>query len=267
MRILAAATDEEILSEWAGLGYYARARNLTACAREVARRGAFPTTAAALRQLPGIGDYTSAAIAAIAFDEKAAAVDTNVQRVVARLHALREPSKDQVATLLLDMLPDGRTGDFTQAMMDLGATICRPKAPMCSKCPLQPHCLAFRNGQPEHYPALKVRRQRPHKYGAAYWTDRNGEVWLVRRPPKGMLGGMAALPGSEWTDAAVQDLNSIGTVRHVFTHFSLDLQVVLRPEPTAEGWWHPISELPRAGLPTLYRRAAEIALAEQKHAA
>ncbi len=264
---LAAATDEEILSEWAGLGYYARARNLTACAREVARRGAFPTTAAALRQLPGIGDYTSAAIAAIAFEEKAAAVDTNVQRVVARLHALREPSKDQVATLLLDMLPDGRTGDFTQAMMDLGATICRPKAPMCSKCPLQPHCLAFRNGQPEHYPALKVRRQRPHKYGAAYWTDRNGEVWLVRRPPKGMLGGMAALPGSEWTDAAVQDLNSIGTVRHVFTHFSLDLQVVLRPEPTAEGWWHPISELPRAGLPTLYRRAAEIALAEQKHAA
>ena len=264
---LAAATDEEILSEWAGLGYYARARNLTACAREVARRGAFPTTAAALRQLPGIGDYTSAAIAAIAFDEKAAAVDTNVQRVVARLHALREPSKDQVATLLLDMLPDGRTGDFTQAMMDLGATICRPKAPMCSKCPLQPHCLAFRNGQPEHYPALKVRRQRPHKYGAAYWTDRNGEVWLVRRPPKGMLGGMAALPGSEWTDAAVQDLNSIGTVRHVFTHFSLDLQVVLRSEPAAEGWWHPISELPRAGLPTLYRRAAEIALAEQKHAA
>jgi A/G-specific adenine glycosylase len=264
---LAAATDEEILSEWAGLGYYARARNLTACAREVARRGAFPTTAAALRQLPGIGDYTSAAIAAIAFDEKAAAVDTNVQRVVARLHALREPSKDQVATLLLDMLPDGRTGDFTQAMMDLGATICRPKAPMCNKCPLQPHCLAFRNGQPEHYPALKVRRQRPHKYGAAYWTERNGEVWLVRRPPKGMLGGMAALPGSEWTDATVQDLNSIGTVRHVFTHFSLDLQVVLRSEPAAEGWWHPISELPRAGLPTLYRRAAEIALAEQKHAA
>jgi A/G-specific adenine glycosylase len=240
---------------------------LTACAREVARRGAFPTTAAALRQLPGIGDYTSAAIAAIAFEEKAAAVDTNVQRVVARLHALREPSKDQVATLLLDMLPDGRTGDFTQAMMDLGATICRPKAPMCSKCPLQPHCLAFRTGQPEHYPALKVRRQRPHKYGAAYWTERNGEVWLVRRPPKGMLGGMAALPGSEWTDAAVQDLNSIGTVRHVFTHFSLDLQVVLRSEPTAEGWWHPISELPRAGLPTLYRRAAQIALAEQKHAA
>ena len=264
---LAAATDEEILSEWAGLGYYARARNLTACAREVARRGAFPTTAAALRQLPGIGDYTSAAIAAIAFDERAAAVDTNVQRVVARLHALREPSKDQVATLVLDMLPDGRTGDFTQAMMDLGATICRPKAPMCSKCPLQPHCLAFRTGQPEHYPALKVRRQRPHKYGAAYWTERNGEVWLVRRPPKGMLGGMAALPGSEWKDAAVQDLNSIGTVRHVFTHFSLDLQVVLRSEPTAEGWWHPISELPRAGLPTLYRRAAQIALAEQKHAA
>jgi A/G-specific adenine glycosylase len=264
---LAAAPDADVLSEWAGLGYYARARNLTACAREVARRGAFPTTAAALRQLPGIGDYTSAAIAAIAFDERAAAVDTNVQRVVARLHALREPSKDQVATLVLDMLPDGRTGDFTQAMMDLGATICRPKAPMCSKCPLQPHCLAFRTGQPEHYPALKVRRQRPHKYGAAYWTERNGEVWLVRRPPKGMLGGMAALPGSEWTDAAVQDLNSIGTVRHVFTHFSLDLQVVLRSEPTAEGWWHPISELPRAGLPTLYRRAAQIALAEQKHAA
>ena len=263
---LAAATDEEILSEWAGLGYYARARNLTACAREVARRGAFPTTAAALRQLPGIGDYTSAAIAAIAFDEKAAAVDTNVQRVVARLHALREPSKDQVATLLLDMLPDGRTGDFTQAMMDLGATICRPKAPMCSKCPLQPHCLAFRNGQPEHYPALKVRRQRPHKYGAAYWTERNGEVWLVRRPPKGMLGGMAALPGSEWTDAPFKiSIQSAPCAMSSPISRSICRSCSRRSRLQKAGGIRSSEFAGRASDPL--SRAAEIALAEQKHAA
>jgi A/G-specific adenine glycosylase len=264
---LAAARDEEVLSEWAGLGYYARARNLIACAREVACRGDFPTTAHELRKLPGIGDYTSAAIAAIAFGEKAAAVDTNVQRVVARLYAIREPSKEQIAGLVLDMLPEGRAGDFTQAMMDLGATICRPRKPFCSECPLRPHCFAFRSGQPEQYPAPKVRRERPRKYGVAYWIERDGAVWLVRRPAKGMLGGMAALPGSEWTDGPVHAADPIGTVRHVFTHFSLDLHLVLSSEPASEGWWQAISGLRQAGLPTLYRRAAELAIAERKHAA
>ena len=264
---LAAASDEEILSEWAGLGYYARARNLIACAREVVRRGAFPTTSAELRQLPGIGDYTSAAIAAIAFGENAAAVDTNVRRVVARLNALSELPKAEVEELVLELIAEGRAGDSTQAVMDLGAMICRPRRPLCRACPLQHQCRAFRSGDPEAYPAARTRRERPHRYGVAYWTQRDGEVWLVRRPAKGLLGGMAALPGSEWADDRPAGLNALGTVRHVFTHFSLDLQVVLRPKPAGEGWWHPISKLERAGLPTLYRRAAELALAEQKNAA
>jgi A/G-specific adenine glycosylase len=267
VKALADATDEEILSEWAGLGYYARARNLIACAREIARRGGFPTTAAELRQLPGVGDYTSAAIAAIAFGEHAAAVDTNVQRVIARLHAIGEPAKHEIATVMREMLPEGRAGDFTQAMMDLGATICRPKSPPCGQCPVRQCCAAFRAGAPEAFPTPKRRRGRPYKYGVAYWTERDGRVWLVRRPARGLLGGMAALPGTDWVDAPASRANPLGTVRHVFTHFSLDLQVVVRSEPAGEGWWHPVSELSEAGLPTLYRRAAEIALTEQKHAA
>jgi len=264
---LASASDEEILSEWAGLGYYARARNLIACAREIARQGEFPTSAAELRELPGIGDYTSAAIAAIAFREDAAAVDTNVLRVIARLHGLRNPAKGEVAAFVQDMLPRGRAGDFTQAMMDLGATICRPKVPLCGQCPVRACCLAFRGGTPEAFPAPKPRRERPHRYGVAYWTERGGRVWLVRRPARGLLGGMAALAGSEWAEAPIRGENALGTVRHVFTHFSLDLQVVPRAEPTGEGWWHPVDQLSTAGLPTLYRRAAEIALTEAKHAA
>ena len=267
IQALAAARDEDILSEWAGLGYYARARNLILCAREVARRGAFPETGAELRKLPGIGDYTSAAIAAIAFGRRTAAVDTNVQRVIARLHALREPSRSHIETAVFDMLPEGRAGDFTQALMDLGATICRPRAPACAICPLRTNCLAFQSGNPESFPALKRRRERAHRYGLAYWIERDRHVWLTRRPDKGMLGGMSALPGCEWTETPIPGANAIGTVRHVFTHFSLDLQVVLKSEPAGEGWWHLISELGQAGLPTLYRRAAEVALTRRKHAA
>jgi A/G-specific adenine glycosylase len=260
---LAAASDEQILSEWAGLGYYARARNLIGCAREVARRGGFPTTSAELRQLPGIGAYTSAAIAAIAFGERAPAVDTNVVRVIARLNAVEQPPRREIERLVLEIMPDDCPGDFVQAMMDLGATICRPKKPLCGKCALSTECAAFRTGQPEAFPAPKQRRIRPHKYGVAYWIERDGHVWLVRRPEKGMLGGMAALPGSEWS-AESEPVNSIGTVRHVFTHFSLDLRLVFRSEPEGEGWWHPIDRLSEAGLPTLYRRAAELALAARE---
>jgi A/G-specific adenine glycosylase len=261
VQALAAASDEEILSEWAGLGYYARARNLIACAREVAKRGRFPTTAAELRKLPGIGAYTSAAITAIAFGDKAAAVDTNVERVIARLYSLKQPSRVEIGRLALGMMPADRAGDFVQAMMDLGATICRPKNPHCAECPLAPDCKAFASGAAETFPNRKARAARPHKYGVAYWIERAGSVWLVRRPAKGLLGGMAALPGSEWNDAATERVNSLDTVRHIFTHFSLALQIVPRAEPEGEGWWHPVDRLEDAGLPTLYRKAAELALA------
>jgi A/G-specific adenine glycosylase len=259
---LAAASDEDILSEWAGLGYYARARNLIACAREVARRGGFPSTAAELRELPGIGAYTAPAIAAIACGEHAAAVDTNVERVLARLHALERPSTAETQALALAMLPKDRAGDFTQAMMDLGATICRPRAPRCGICPLRDDCAAFGSGAPELFPARKPKRQRPVRHGTVWWIERDARVWLVRRPAKGLLGGMAALPGGEWTgERASADSTSLGTVRHVFTHFALNLQIVRRFEPVGDGWWQPLEALPEAGLPTLYRRAAELAMA------
>jgi A/G-specific adenine glycosylase len=258
---LAQASDEAILSEWAGLGYYARARNLIACAGEVARRGAFPRTAAELRKLPGIGAYTAAAIAAIGFGERAAAVDTNVERVISRLNGLKQSTRTQIERLALEMIPDGRAGDFTQAIMDLGATICRPKNPQCGICPLRNHCSAYASGTPEGFPARKVRAPRPHRYGVAYWIERDGRVWLVRRPAKGLLGGMAALPGSDWTDEpAITQAPSFGTVRHVFTHLTLDLTIVMRSEPVGDGWWHPLDRVADAGLPTLYSRAAELAL-------
>jgi A/G-specific adenine glycosylase len=263
---LAAASDEDILGEWAGLGYYARARNLVACARQVAAAGAFPNSAAGLRQLPGIGAYTSAAIAAIAFGEKAPAVDTNVERVVARLHALKTPARADVERLVLAMMPADRPGDFVQAMMDLGATVCRPRNPRCGQCPLQPDCAAFASGEPEAFPARKLKKARPHKHGIAYWIQRGGQVWLVRRPAEGLLGGMAALPGTDWTESAAPSINAIATVRHVFTHFSLDLHLVPRAEPEGEGWWHALDHLSDAGLPTLYRRVAELALGAREAA-
>ena len=256
---LAAAADADILSEWAGLGYYARARNLILCAREVARRGGFPTTAEELRELPGIGAYTSAAIAAIAFGEKAPAVDANVKRVLARLRGLAEPSRIEIERTLLGMMETQCPGDIVQALMDLGATICRPKQPSCGACPLRSGCAAFGSGDPEAWPARRQRKVRPHRHGVAWWIERDGQVWLVRRPASGLLGGMAALPGSEWIEAPLPTSRPPDSVRHVFTHFSLDLSVELRTEPVGEGWWHPIDRVDEAGLPTLYRRAAELA--------
>jgi A/G-specific adenine glycosylase len=258
---LAAASDEEVLSEWAGLGYYARARNLIACAREVARRGSFPQTAAELRKLPGIGDYTANAIAAIAFGERIAAVDTNVERVIARLHALEAPVHADIAGIMFEMMPAGRPGDFVQALMDLGATICRPKAPDCAACPLRPECAASATDDPGRFPQAKPKAARPLRHGIAWWIERDGRVWLVRRPAKGMLGGMAALPGSDWSaDRPDSNVVTLGAVRHVFTHFALELQVARAHKPIGAGWWHPIDRLAEAGLPTLYRRATEVAL-------
>ena len=261
LETLAAASDADVLSEWAGLGYYARARNLIACARDVVRRGGFPQSEAELRSLPGIGAYTAAAIAAIAYDRPAAAVDTNVMRVIARLNGLQDPSPNRVRELVTTMLPERRPGDFTQAMMDLGATICRPNTPDCPACPWAGDCLAYRAGSPELFPAPKPRRLRPVRYGLACWIEKEDRLWLVRRPSKGLLGGMAALPGPEWSNTPVTAGSPpLATVRHVFTHFALELSIVATDAPEGQGWWQPIETLQEAGLPTLYRRAAELVL-------
>ena len=263
IEVLAAAEDSEILSEWAGLGYYARARNLIACAREAAARGGFPTTAAELRKLPGLGAYTSAAVAAIAFGERAPAVDTNVERVLARIRGSLQPSRAEIERHLLEWMEGQQPGDIIQALMDLGSTVCRPQRPRCALCPLKVDCAAFASGHPEAYPAKRQRKPRPRRYGVAWWIERDGCVWLVRRPASGLLGGMAALPGDDWT-AAEPVAAAIGSVRHVFTHFSLDLAVEPLAEPIGEGWWQPLDTLDEAGLPTLYRRAAELALSARE---
>ncbi len=264
---LAAAPDTEVLSEWAGLGYYARARNLIACARQVAAQGGFPTSEAELRALPGIGGYTAAAIAAIAFGGRAVVVDTNVERIVARLNGLDLPiveARPRIREMADEMTPAERAGDFAQAMMDLGATICRPRAPDCPACPLNADCAAFASGDPEAFPVRAARRERPLRHGIARWIERDGAVWLVRRPARGMLGGMAALPGPEWTTNPLPpDGAPLARLRHVFTHFALDFTIVAASKPQGEGWWQPADRLAEAGLPTLYRRAAEIVLARR----
>lgn len=263
---LAGAADAEILAEWAGLGYYARARNLIACAREVAARGGFPEDEAGLRKLPGLGAYTAAAIAAIAFGRRAVVIDTNVERVVSRLFGIARPvaeAKTEIRALVERITPKERAGDFAQAMMDLGATICRPRAPRCGECPLRPDCTASASGTPEAFPAPKAKRDRPHRFGTAWWIERDGALWLLRRPDKGLLGGMAALPGGEWGDAAPMQ-PALATVAHGFTHFTLDLAIVARGEPVGEGWWQPLDTISEAGLPTLFRRAVEAVLAQRR---
>ena len=258
---LAAAADDEVLSEWAGLGYYARARNLIACAREVAARGGFPDSEAALRKLPGIGDYTAAAIAAIAFGRHALVIDSNVERVTARLHGLERPARAELRAAVETVTPAEGAGDFAQAMMDLGATICRPRSLLCSICPLSGDCAAFASGTPELFPAPKPRKARPVRYGIARWIERDGALWLVRRPPRGLLGGMAALPGEGWTtEPPAAAGRPLARVRHVFTHFTLELTIVAASDACGDGWWQPLDSLDDAGLPTLYRRCVEAVL-------
>jgi len=280
---LANATLEDVLHAWQGLGYYARARNLHACARAVmtVHGGAFPDTVEGLRELPGIGAYTAAAIAAIAFDRKAAAVDGNVERVVARLFAVETPlpgAKAELRRLAETLVPDRRAGDFAQALMDLGATVCTPRAPKCILCPLQALCRGRALGLAEVLPRRRARAARPTRRGIAFWAVRpDGSVLLRRRPEQGLLGGMIEVPSTEWRESAISEAEAQkeapvraswvrlpGTVRHTFTHFHLELAVLAgetdAKAKTSAGYWVPLDRLSEQALPTVMKKVVNHAL-------
>ena len=280
---LAAADEAELMAAWAGLGYYARARNLRACARTVAQEhgGRLPDTEAALRALPGIGDYTAAAIAAIAFGRRAVVVDANVERVVSRLFAVEPPlpaAKAEIRAHTDRITPEARAGDFAQAMMDLGSDICTARAPRCLLCPLRDACAAFASGTPETYPRKTPKRARPERHGTIFWLERAGTVLLVRRPEKGLLGGMRALPTGPWRDdppgLAEAPISADwrvteGAVQHGFTHFRLTCALATAQadgQTDAQGEWWPVVELARAGLPTVFAKAAAaVEAGREKH--
>ena len=277
---LANAADGEVMAAWAGLGYYARARNLLACARAVAGEhgGVFPDTEAGLRGLPGLGPYTAAAVGAIAFNRVTNVVDGNVERVMARLFAVEAPlpdAKPELKTLAAGLVRDapldnGRPGDWAQALMDLGATVCRPKAPLCDRCPIAAHCAGLATGAPETYPRKTAKAARPHRFGVAYVLTRGDQVALVRRPPKGLLGGMLALPTSDWRATRWSDAEAlaaapasaawreVGEVEHGFTHFTLTLQVVRAEGDAADAIWSPRRDLD--ALPSVFLKAARAGL-------
>jgi A/G-specific adenine glycosylase len=269
---LAAAEDGDLMAAWAGLGYYARARNLLACARAVAtdHDGVFPDTEAGLLALPGVGAYTAAAVAAIAFDRPANVVDGNVERVVARLFAVETPmpaAKPELKRLAGTLIADDRPGDWAQALMDLGSTICRPKSPLCLMCPIGDHCAGRATGQPDRYPVKAKKTAKPHRRGVAWVIrDDKGRVGLVRRPNKGLLGGMLGLPTGEWREGPLDETPPIvaawrdaGAVEHVFTHFSLTLGVRVA-DGQGDLIWLTEDQAVEA-LPTVFRKALERGLA------
>ena len=268
---LAGAQEADVMAAWAGLGYYARARNLVLCAKTVVAQydGVLPQTEAGLRALPGIGDYTAAAIAAIAFNRPATVVDANVERVVARLFCLS--NKRAINAAAMTLTPAVRAGDFAQAMMDLGSAICTPRTPRCPLCPLREQCSAVAAGETEAWPVKRAKPAKPTRYGTIFWAENAGSVLLVRRPPKGLLGGMRALPTGQWSAEApgLQDAPAIAgwmvlpeTVDHVFTHFRARLALAMarverHAAPEAAIWW-PIESLTQAGLPTVFAKAARV---------
>jgi A/G-specific adenine glycosylase len=273
---LAAAPDEAVMAAWAGLGYYARARNLLACARAVAdaHGGVFPDSEAGLLALPGVGAYTAAAVAAIAFDRPANVVDGNVERVMARLYAVETPTpqaKPELKRLAGALATRERPGDWAQALMDLGATLCRPKQPACERCPLAEACAARALGAPEAYPRKTKTADRPRRHGAAFVLIRGDRVALMRRPAKGLLGGMLGLPTTDWrakpwSAAEVEaeapgaaGLKAAGEIEHVFTHFALTLQVWRGEGGEAPDLiWSPRADL--EGLPSVFLKAARAGL-------
>jgi A/G-specific adenine glycosylase len=277
---LAKAPLDDVLAAWAGLGYYARARNLHKTAKLVARGGGFPSTAEELRKLPGVGVYTASAIAAIAFGAREAAMDANAERVVARLFAVEEPLPGAKAKLLAlgkSLVPEKRAGDFAQALMDLGAGICTVKRPACGNCPWADECEARKRGIAETLPAKVPKRARPLRRGAAFVArDGRGAVLLVKRPEKGLLGGMLQPPLGPWGEEFPSAKEALaqapfhaawkklpGLVRHTFTHFELEIEVwatKVGKRPRADGIW--TVDLSNAALPTVMRKIVAHALAD-----
>ena len=278
---LAQAAPGDVLSAWAGLGYYARARNLHACAQRVVRDhgGVFPQTETALRTLPGIGAYTAAAMAALVHGAPANVVDGNIERIMARLHAVQTPlpaAKKQIFALAAHYVRKSRAADWPQALMDLGALVCRPKTPDCPACPVRAFCRAGKAGEAAGYPRRAARKARPVRHGAAFVLVRDGAVLLRRRPAKGLLGGMSEVPGTDWREQRrtgaqllacaplMAPWRATGQVRHVFTHFALELEVFCAPAPadydTNAGWWAAAGALQGEALPSLMRKVLTCAL-------
>ncbi len=285
---LAAAPTEEVMQAWAGLGYYSRARNLHACAKKVValHGGVFPSSEAELRALPGIGPYTAAAVAAIAFGRRAIVMDGNIERVASRLLALETPlpgAKIAIAALLETMTPQRRAGDFAQAGMDLGASLCTPRNPACDRCPLQADCAAQTQGNPESYPRKPSKKPRPQRRGLAYYLRRSDGAVLARtRPPRGLLGGMVEFCGSDWRADRAADWaarhagksaplpgitwSMAGEINHVFTHFALNLTIFVGAAPAGaappEGCrWLDETQMRIAALPSVMRKAEACARA------
>lgn len=272
---LASATDADVMAEWAGLGYYARARNLLKCARivEAQHGGVFPNQHAQLLKLPGIGPYTAAAISAIAFDRPEVVVDGNVERVMARLHAVQTPlpaAKPELTALASAETPQIRPGDYAQAVMDLGATVCTPRSPACGICPVLHRCAARAAGIAADLPRKSPKAPKPTRLGIAYLARRTDGAWLLeRRPDKGLLGGMLGWPGSDWGDAPdpappvrADWIDVPGEVRHTFTHFNLILQLkaaVIGPDVTPDrGAFLNPEEFRPSDLPTVMRKSFDL---------
>lgn len=277
---LARAELDDVLHAWQGLGYYARARNLHKCAQAVADHhgGVFPDTEESLLTLPGVGPYTAAAIAAIAFDRPAAVVDGNVERVIARVYALDTPlpqAKPRIKELAAVLASDTRPGDYAQAIMDLGATVCTPRKPACALCPWRSMCAAFAAGTQELYPVKAPKKEKPVRRGVAFWiADDNGNILLRRRPEQGLLGGMMEVPSTPWREgewpddgrpAHLDDHQELpGVVRHTFTHFHLELKVIAAQadgDTEPEGVWCPIDRFADHALPTVMKKVVRHALA------
>jgi len=279
---LAAAPAEAVMSAFAGLGYYSRARNLHACAKEIARRGGqFPGEEAELRALPGVGAYTAAAIAAIAFGRPAAPVDGNIARVLARLIRLEKPiarARGELADAARALAPVDRAGDFAQALMDIGATLCRPRNPACDSCPLAPDCAAFLAGSPGAYPRRAEAKARGRRRGAVFFASRPDGAFLARRrPPRGLLASTIELPGTSWTSAGPDEglagaapvvarwRRLPGGVEQLFTHFALRLTVYAGEfdgDAPAGCFWVAPDAIRAAGFSNMMRKAVEHALAK-----